>query len=139
MAVNMEQKALELLTNAQTFITELSSELEKALSQNAELKNEVKTWEMVSSTDDLIAMDEVAKSINFKGYGRNKIFELLRDNGVLRYNNQPYQANVDAGHFKLIEQTYDNGYGQVKISLKTVVTQKGLDFIRKKLSEVVGE
>ncbi len=113
----------------------LNNEIEILTSENKELKQDVKTWELVSNSDDLIAMDEVAKTLNYKNYGRNKIFELLRDKEILRYNNQPYQKYVDLGYFKLLENQYDNGYGQVKISLKTVVTQKGLDFIRGKLDE----
>lgn len=132
----------DLLKQSKDLIEKLSSELEKMIEQNKkvieqnnELLQENKTWNIVSNSDDLIGMDEVAKALNYKGYGRNKIFELLRDKEILRHNNHPYQKYVDDGYFKLLEEEYDNGYGQIKIYLKTVVTQKGLDFIRRKLDE----
>lgn len=73
---------------------------------------------------------EVAKVLNC-GMGRNKIFELLRDKGVLNSKNQPYQQFVDMGYFRVIESSVTLPDGSVRINLKTVVFQKGLDFIRK--------
>ena len=59
----------------------------------------------------------------------------LRDKGVLMKNNQPYQKYVDAGYFKVIESTWSKPNGDVQINLKTVVYQKGLDYIRKLLAK----
>ena len=76
-------------------------------------------------------MKEVAKVLNVKGLGRNNLFELLRNRKVLDRNNQPYQKFVDSGYFRIIESRYTLPTGEVKISLKTVVFQKGLAYIRK--------
>lgn len=59
-----------------------------------------------------------------------KLFEFLRVKGILDKNNQPYQRFQDAGYFRIIETKYiaDDG---THINLKTVVYQKGLDFIRR--------
>ena len=35
-------------------------------------------------------MQTVAKTLNFKGVGRNNLFEILRENKILQSNNQPY-------------------------------------------------
>jgi len=91
----------------------------------------VKFYDDVAGSSDTIDMKEVAKVLNVKGYGRNNIFELLRCKKVLDNNNQPYQKYVDSGYFRVIESRYTLPTGEVKISLKTVVFQKGLGFIRK--------
>lgn len=85
----------------------------------------------VTGSSDTIDMKEVAKVLNIKGIGRNKLFEILRNKKILDRNNQPYQKYVDAGYFRIIESRYALPTGDIKINLKTVVFQKGLDYIRK--------
>lgn len=109
--------------------------IERLVQQNRELLAENETWRRVSNSDDWIEMTAVAKALNYKGYGRNKIFDFLRNNNIVMQNNEPYQAYVDRGYFKIIEQKVDLPYGDVMINRKTVVSQKGLDFIRKALDE----
>lgn len=70
------------------------------------------------------------------GIGRTRLFELLRDEGVLMKNNQPYQKYIDSGYFRVIESSYQKPDGSTHVSFKTVVYQKGVDFIRRKLSEM---
>jgi anti-repressor protein len=112
---------------------ENKNKLTESENENKELKQENKTWQLVSNSDDLIDMSEVAKALNYK-IGRNKLFEFLRDKEILRYNNQPYQKYVDNGYFKIIEQVIETEFRTI-INLKTVCTQKGLDIIRRKLDE----
>lgn len=88
---------------------------------------------------DFVDMKECAKVINFQGWGRNKIFELLRQKSVLDRSNQPYQRYCDMQYFRIIESKYVLPTGEVKISLKTVVYQKGLDFIRKLIEKEENE
>jgi phage antirepressor YoqD-like protein len=102
----------------------------------AEQALELETWHIVSNSDDWQEMSSIAKVLNYKGFGRNKIFEFLRGEKILRYNNEPYQEFVDRGYFKIIEQKVDLPYGTAMINKKTVVSQKGLDFIRRKLDDV---
>lgn len=131
----MDVKELKkILEDSNLIIEKQRNVIDQLVSENEELQEENKTWQIVSSSDDLIDMSEVAKVLNYKGFGRNKLFELLRDLEVLRFNNQPYQKYVDMGYFKIIEQKIDLEF-TVKINLKTVCTQKGLDYIRKVLDE----
>jgi anti-repressor protein len=83
-------------------------------------------------SDRLTEMAAVAKILNFRDMGRNNLFEYLREKSVLRESNEPYQKYVDSGYFKVIEQTIKTGSYTI-INNKTMVTQKGLDFIRKML------
>lgn len=99
--------------------------------QLLEQKPKVEFFDDVTGSNDTIDMKEAAKVLNLKGIGRNNLFEILRQNKILDRNNQPYQKYVDLGYFRIIESRYSLPTGEVKISLKTVVFQKGLDFIRK--------
>ncbi len=85
----------------------------------------------VTGSRDLITVGELAKVLNVKKMGRNKLFEFLRDKGVLRHNNEPYQSYVDRGWFKLIETKFSKPNGDICINLKTMVYQKGVEGIRK--------
>jgi len=79
-------------------------------------------------------MTAVAKVI---GTGRNKLFQFLRDNNVLRYNNEPYQEYIDRGWFEIKVQVYQNGLGNSRINNKTMVTPKGVQAIQKLLSSII--
>ena len=105
-----------------------------------EFKQEVQTkvdfYDTVTKSDDWMDMSEVAKLLNYQKLGRNKIFNILRENKILRKNNQPYQEYVDRGYFKLIEQAYTTTY-DIRISFKTVISQKGLDYIKKVIDDIL--
>lgn len=88
-------------------------------------------YDAVTGSDDCIDMAAAAKTLAIKGIGRTKLFKFLRDHKILQNNNQPYQEQVDAGRFRVIESKWTDGNGDTHINLKTVVYQKGLDYIRK--------
>lgn len=104
-----------------------------------EQKPKADFYDCVTGSKDTVDMKECAKVINFRGWGRNKIFELLRQKSVLDRSNQPYQRYCDMQYFRIIESKYVLPTGEVKISLKTVVYQKGLDFIRKLIEKEENE
>ena len=96
-------------------------------------KPKVEFYEAVTGSSDTIDIASVAKVLNIKGFGRNNLFEFLRDKNILMQNNQPFQTFVDRGYFRVIESKYNKPDGSSHINLKTVVYQKGLDYIRKLL------
>jgi len=98
--------------------------------QNAIMAPKAEFFDAVADSKDAIAIGEAAKVLDM-GIGRNKLFEFLRKKKVLMHNNQPYQAFVDRGYFRMIEQKYQTPEGETKISIKTLVYQKGLDYIRR--------
>lgn len=107
-------------------------ENEKLQIENKELKPKGEFYDAVAGYDTLIDMNQVSKTLNIKGLGRNKLFEFLRSQKILMNDNQPYQQYVDKGYFKLIEVRWTNPKtGDTNITLKTMVFQTGLDFIRK--------
>lgn len=91
-------------------------------------------YDAVAGSKDAIDIGSAAKVLDM-GIGRNKLFEILRNKGILMSNNIPYQKYIDCGYFRTIEQKYSKPDGTVCINIKTLVYQKGLDFIRKLLKE----
>lgn len=131
--IDIERMTLQVIQYHQNRIHELELENKEQKQKLAEQQPKVEFFDEVAGSNDTIDMKEVAKILNVKNIGRNKLFEILRQNHILDKNNQPYQHYVDAGYFKVIEKKYNLPDGSVKICLKTVVFQKGLDYIRKQV------
>ena len=132
----------ELIANPELAIrafTALKEEREKnkALQEdNERMKPKEEFFDAVTDSKDAIDMGQVAKVLNYPRIGRNKLFEILRDNGILQQNNQPYQKYIDCGYFRVIEQKYEARPGEIRINIKTLVFQKGIDYIKKLLDKV---
>lgn len=103
--------------------------------QIAEMKPKAEFFDAVTDSKDAIPMADVAKVLDM-GIGRNKLFEFLRNKNILMSDNRPYQRYIDAGYFRVVEQKFDKGYGETGINIKTLVFQKGVDYIRKQLTEM---
>lgn len=105
---------------------------EKLQLQLIEQKPKIEFYEAVTGSKDTIDMGSVAKVLN-KKIGRNKLFELLREKSILMSNNVPYQKFCDSGYFRVIETKYTKPDGSTHIGLKTLVYQKGVNYINKLL------
>jgi phage antirepressor YoqD-like protein len=88
-------------------------------------------YDAVTESDDWMEMAAVVKVLAIPGYGRNKVFALLRDRQIFRYNNESYQEYVERGYFKTIEELFEDSYGRTGVYRKTMVSNKGLEFIKK--------
>ena len=95
----------------------------------------VEFFESVAESKDAVEMKAVSSTLNYVAVGRNKLFAILREQKVLQSNNIPYQKYIDAGYFRTIE-TKKNCGTEVRIFIKTLVYQKGLDYIRKLLNKL---
>lgn len=93
----------------------------------------VEFFDSVAGSKTAIEMKEVANVLNFNKVGRNKLFQILRDNHLLTYKNQPYQKYIDCGYFRTIEQEWRSPDGDININIKTLVYQTGVNYIRKLL------
>jgi len=133
----MTAETIEKTLTDPDFIIRLATTLKEEMSKRKvaenlleEAKPKVEFYNAIMSSEDTLKMAEVAKVLNFKSVGRNTLFQILRSNKVLRVSNEPYQKYVDKGFFKVSESVWtDNEYAE-KITLVTVVTQKGMEFIR---------
>jgi phage antirepressor YoqD-like protein len=110
------------------FTTTLST-IRQQNKQIEDMKPKADFFDAVADSKDAIDIGSTAKVLNM-GIGRNRLFEILRSEGVLMANNQPYQAYIDRGFFRTIEQKYTKPDGSTHIYIKTLVYQKGLDYIR---------
>lgn len=109
---------------------ELIKEIEAKDKLLAEAQPKVEFFDQVADSKDAIDIGSAARVLN-AGIGRNSLFELLRNKGVLMQNNTPYQKYIDMGWFRVIEQKYNKPDGTNCINIKTLVYQKGLQGILK--------
>ena len=131
--VSVQQLPTDFISALEQLVLSKKSEL--VLEEKVkELKPKGELFDMAMSSRDTLEMSQVAKILCIKGFGRNNIFERLREVKVLRKSNEPYQDYVDRGWFKIIETPYDKD-GETGISIKTVVLQKGMEGIRQILTK----
>ena len=122
-----EQIVANALIVAQNIISQKDRQIE-------EMKPKAEFFDTVADSKTAISMNEVAKVLNIKGYGRNNLFDFLRENKVLDRWNVPYQRYIDNGWFRVIEQKYQKN-GEPVITTKTLVYQKGVDGIRRMIAK----
>lgn len=97
-------KAINNLVLPKTFAealrlaAEQAEQLEKQQARIEEMKPKEEFFDQVTDSKDACDMATVAKVLNM-GIGRNKLFEILRDNKILQGNNQPMQRYVDSCWF----------------------------------------
>lgn len=115
-------------------LIEAKTVLDRQAKQIEAMKPAAQFYADVTGSRSAIEMSQVAKIIGM-GYGRNSLFQLLRQHNVLRQNNEPYQKFIDAGWFRVIEQKWQDDKGETHINIKTLVYQRGIegiiDLIRK--------
>ena len=130
--VNTDLEMMILDAKVMEWKTRKIEELQKQL---ADAQPKIAFHDAVTGSKDTIDIGEAAKVLAVKGYGRNNLFERLRNEGILMHNNQPYQKYIDAGYFRTIESSFTAPDGTTHVNIKTVVYQKGLDFIRKVITK----
>ena len=99
-------------------------------------KYKIDFYDDVAGSDTTAEIATVAKVLNFKNIGRNTLFDILRKQGILQKDNMPFQIYVDRGYFRVVESKWNTPNGDVKVNYKTVVYQKGINFISKLLKEL---
>lgn len=119
----------QIVANALIVAQNIISQKDKQIEQ---MKPKAEFFDAVADSRTAISMNEVSKVLGIKGYGRNNLFEFLRKNGILDRWNVPYQRYIDCGWFRVIEQKYTR-QGEPCATTKTLVYQKGVDAIRKKI------
>ena len=123
--MTQEQIVANALIVAQNIISQKDKQIE-------EMRPKADFFDAVADSKTAISMNEVSKVLGIKGLGRDNLFDFLRDNAILDRWNVPYQKYIDCGWFRVIEQKYTKN-GEEHISIKTLVYQKGVDAIRRKI------
>lgn len=85
-------------------------------------------YDRFMSTRNTRTIRETAKALKT---GQNRLFQFLRDRGVLLPNNEPYQRHIDAGRFELRIKEYKTPDGTPLNYTQTRVTAKGFEYIRR--------
>lgn len=116
----------------------LQRRIQDANKEIARLKPAAEFAYQICSSKDAIDIGNCAKVLN-RNIGRNNLFEFLRNRKVLQQDNITYQKYIDSGYFRVIETKYTIPSGETKISLKTLVLQKGVAYINKLLREKENE
>lgn len=119
-----------LIRQAMALQEEIIGELQLQLQAAAP---KVEFFDTVADSKDAITMRDVAAALNMPNWGRNRIFELLRGESILDERNIPYRYFQDKGYFRVVERSWSDSKGEAHVSLTTLVYQKGIDFIRRKI------
>lgn len=106
----------------------LAADLQDEIERN---KPKIEAHDRFISGENLQTMTQVAKAL---GFGRNKLFAILREQKVLMQNNTPYQSYIDRGYFQVKETPKQLGDKNLNFT-QTYVTAKGVDYLNKILNQ----
>lgn len=120
------------IANALVLATKMLEDSQKLIEH---MQPKAEFYDAVTGSGDAVDIGTVAKVLNC-GIGRTRLFSLLRDEKILMVNNQPYQEYIDRGYFRVIETSFQKPDGSTHINYKTVVYQKGIDFIRRRIQDM---
>ena len=125
---------------AQRRIESREAELAVVNAQNSAMRNQIELdrpkvqfAEDVSTSGKSMTIGDYAKVLydeNGIRIGRNRLFEWLRNVGILQQNNVPYQRYMEAGYFEVAE-FLKNG----RPVMVTYITGKGQLYVHRKLRE----
>jgi hypothetical protein len=88
---------------------------------------------MLSKEENTYNWKEVANLLQL-GFGRNTLIKILRELGLLDYDNYPYQSYFDSGYF--VVRIKPRPAQPHKSDVVVLTTDKGLGFLSKKLANV---
>ena len=93
-------------------------------------KPKVEFYEKIMKSDASFSIGTAAKILKFPGIGRNILFKILRDEGLLMDSkeefNLPYQWTVNKDWFEVSPKIYGNGGSYIQV----YVLPKGMERIR---------
>ncbi|MGK4040869.1 phage antirepressor KilAC domain-containing protein [Heyndrickxia oleronia] len=128
---NIKQIVPQTYKEALIALVESIEEKEKLEQENQVLLPKAKSFDTFIDGSNYQKMNDVAKAL---GYGRNKLYEFLREKKVLMKDNLPYQKYINIGYFTVKENPVKKG-SFIKNHSQTFVSSKGVDFINKLLNE----
>jgi anti-repressor protein len=107
-----------------------AKQIELQNTQIKELEPKAEVYEQISNSDNLLSMNDTAKSI---GLGRTTLFKKLKEINVLMSNGNPYQKYIDQGYFQVKIKPIKMGGFNTDYP-QTYVTGKGLTWLTKLLN-----
>jgi anti-repressor protein len=101
-----------------------------AESKVLDMAPKVELYNTICESGQNITMGELAKVIGIKGLGRNNLFQFLKNQGILQFNNIPYQKYMNKGHFVCIQAESNR-----RVHTVTLATPSGVEFVINLLKE----
>ena len=125
-----EKKPMTLIDSLETALM-LAKQNEQQAIEITRLEAIEEVYKVITDSTQLHTVSEGAKIL---GTGERRLFELLRQKGILMGDNVPYQRFMNHGYFDIkVKTNRVNGIDRTRT--QTFITNKGLDYI-KKLMEV---
>lgn len=117
------------------------------IAENKELKPKAEFHDAVHISVNSISVGKFSgvlqNNLIFKKFGRNKLFQWLRDNDYLcvcgDLKNKPTQKALSGGYMDYDEYVGDNGHGKTITTYKPLITGKGQIYFTEKLMKEFGE
>lgn len=69
--------------------------------------------------------------------GERRLFSLMRELEILKYNNEPYQKYLDRGYFKVTQRPFTKPNGEQCLNLITLITPQGQVRLAEKLINAI--
>jgi len=113
-----------------------NNKIEELLTQREDDKPKIEFYDEFAESKNAVEMSKAAKVLNIPGIGRTKLFQILRDEHILRSNNEPYQRFIDNGHFRVAINSFQHPSGDRIQYTKTLVLPRGLNHIRKLIERI---
>ncbi len=136
-----EQQIATALLLAQEVISEKEATIARQDARLAIVEPKAEVFDACMSSEDLLTVAQVANILARPGrpLGEGRLFRFLRAQRILQGDNRPYQEHVEAGRFIVRETPVDIGNGRTKIHVQPLVTQRGVDYIRRRLDAADGQ
>lgn len=116
-------------------LLEYSEKVIKLESKVAADAPKVEFAETIRAMEGVCHVEKVAKTL---GFGRNKFFRQLREDGILMGSNLPYQKYINKQYFTVIEQEpYTDSKGVERPRFTAMVTGAGQVFLQRKYAPVL--
>lgn len=121
-------KKIDLLERSRN-IEEQIKDIEVTLAKENLMKkvqDSIEIAERFKNSGNLYDVGDFSKILDIKGFGRNKLFEWMRENKMLMKNNKPYSSHME--YFKIVP-VENNRF----TNSKTLIKSQGISYIVKKL------
>lgn len=116
----IEKKQQEML--------KLQEENESLINKIEEQQPDVEFSERIQAKNKILYDMQKTSGLLKLGYGNITLFRKLRECGVLKKDNTPYQEHIKRERFEVVVTPYEVK-GEEKYSTKTLVTTKGLKWL----------
>ena len=120
---------------------ELTGIVQEQQAQIAVLAPKAQVYDDCMSSADVLTVAQVANIVArpHRPMGEGRLFSFLREQKILQDDNRPYQEHIEEGRFIVRETTWKTAGGHAHVRTQPLVTQKGVDYIRRRIDAYIGQ